>query len=59
VRRGCVSRESIDRCVNQLEGAVGLKEEVAGEPEMDNPAVLDLEVDDNEFATRNLEFAVH
>ena len=45
--------------VDRVERRVGLEEEVAREVEVGDAAVLDLEVDDDELAARNLVFAVH
>ena len=45
--------------VDRLEGLVRLEEEVARQAEAGDAAVLDLEVDDDELAARDLVFAVH
>ncbi|CAI7676122.1 unnamed protein product, partial [Penicillium discolor] len=54
-----LGRESLDGGVDVVERGVRFEEEVPGEPEPRDPVVLDLEVDDDELAPRNLVFTVH
>jgi hypothetical protein len=58
-RRVDVGRQAVDGVVDRLERAVGLEEEVSGQPESRDLVVDDLEVDDYELAPWHLEFAVH
>ncbi len=52
-----IRREPVDRGVDRVERLVGLEEEVAGEPEVGDLAVDDVEIDHDELAARNLELS--
>ena len=54
-----LGEEPVDGGVDRAERLVGLEEEVAGQPEAADPAVHDIQVDDDQLAAGHLEFAVH
>jgi hypothetical protein len=54
-----IRRQADEGCVDVVERAVGLEEEVACDSDVGKPSVDHLEVDDDELAARNFELAVH
>ena len=54
-----IFRQPIDGEIDVGESRIGLQEEIASQVEVGDPPVDDLEIGDDELATRNLEFTMH